>query len=291
MLIRFLTFFCLSLGPPALGEGLNLRPDLNSLGARPCQNPDTYEFWKKGIFDSQVSISIYEFKKSLSEDMARTLAAKSSLTKKHRGFGFGHCNNTKHYIITTPSPVNYASLDLEKKLKESCRSAQVDATTESHSSIPQKLPLMQLPNQGISVTCFLVNTTQEWFLLPPINLSRTTDNLDFLTWINLKRSGLNLQSLSSRQELNSIANELNQKNTPLHDRNAIEKALKGLRNVENFKKTNYLYEDRASGKTIGEIKDILWWSPRHRDLLLKPSGKYLGIHQTAQLQISLVISD
>ena len=291
MLTRLLTFSCLSLGFPALGEGLNLRPYLNSLGALPCQSADTYEFWKKGIFDSQISVSIYEFKKNVSEHMARTLAEKSAPAKKHRGFAFGRCDSNRHYIITTPSPVNYKSLDLEKKLSENCRSVQVDATTESHSSIPKKLPLKQLPNQGVSVTCFLVNTTQEWFLFPPINLSRSTDNLDFLTWINLKRAGLNLPSLSSRQELNTIAKKLNQKNTPLHDRSAIEKALKGLKKIESFNRTNYLYEDRASGKTVVEIKDVLWWSPRHRDLLLKPSGKYLGIHQNSQLQISLVITD
>lgn len=303
MLIGLLAFFGLSLGFQALGKGLNLRPDLNDLGTFPCQNADTYEFWKKGIFDSQISVAIYEFKNTIKEGAARALAEKSALVKKHRGFGFGRCDEASYYIITTPSPVNHSEVklgrdskgdlkqDLEKKLKENCLSYQIDVTTESHTSAPQSLPLRPLPRQGVSVTCFLDNTSQEWFLIPPMNLNKSNDKPDLFTWINLKRSELKLPNLSLSEDLNLVAKELNQKNTPLHDRKALEKALMGLRKITSFKNTKFLFEDRASGKSLGEIKDLLWWSPRHRDLLLKPSGKSIGINQKAPLQISLVITD
>ncbi len=291
MPFRWSLLISTALSLPALGQGLALRDDLMNLGTFACQFPDTYEFWKKGLFDSQISVSIYQSKKKFTLHMARSLAEKNAISKQHRGFAFGSCEDSKYYVVTTPSPIPVDSGELEKKLKESCLSFQSDATTETHLLAPILLPPKQIKDQGVSVTCFLDNTTQEWFLLPPANWSKTTDGRDLFTWINLKRKVLKLSQLDLDQNLIGVAKQLNQKATPLHDRSALKKALFDLKKKGNFEKTKFIYEDRALGKSLVEIKDILWWSPRHRQLLLKPEAKNIGFDQSEQLQISIVITD
>jgi hypothetical protein len=284
-------FMSTALSLPALGQGLALRNDLMNLGTFPCQSPDTYEFWKKGVFDSQISVSIYDFKKKFTEKVAKSLAEKTSVSKQHRGFAFGACEDSKYYVITTPSPMPAASKDLENILKESCLSFELNTTTETYLIGREHVPLKQIKDQGVSLTCFLASTTQEWFLLPPSNLMKTTDGSDLYTWINLKRQALKLPKLLIDQTLNTIAKQLNQKTTPLHDRPSLKKALLDLKKKSAFNMTTFLYEDRAIGKSLEEIKDILWWSPRHRELLLKPDAKYIGTDQSSLIQISIVIAD
>ena len=291
MPLRWSLLISMLLSLPALGQGLAPRDDFMSLGTFPCQSPDTYDFWKKGLFDSQISVSIYQSKKKLTLDMARSMAEKTASSKLHRGFAFGSCENSKYYLITMPSPVPPSSTELEKKLKESCLSFQADATTETHLLVPIRLPPKQIKDQGVSVTCFLANTTQEWFLLPSSNWVKTTDSSDLFNWINLKRQTLKLSKLQLNDELNALASQLNRHTTPLHDRSILKKALLGLKPKDKFEKTTFIFEDRAFGKSLEEIKDLLWWSPRHRELLLKPDGKNIGIDQSTQLQISIVITD
>jgi len=276
---------------PALGQGLSLRDDFMSLGTFPCQSPDTYEFWKKKLFDSQISVSIYQFKKKLTQDIAKSLAEKTASSKHHRGFAFGSCGDSKYYVITTPSPIRIDSTELEKKLKESCLSFQAAATTETHLVAAIDLPPKQIKDQGVSVTCFLANTTQEWFLLPPSNWTKTTEEGDLFSWINLKRMTLKLSPLAKDHDLDTVAKQLNQQTTPLHDRASLKKALLDLKQKSKFEKTKFLFEDRALGKSLEEVKDLLWWSPRHRQLLLNPEAKNIGLDQSEQVQISIAITD
>ena len=291
-LLVALTLFALS--RKSLGDTTAFRKDLEILKEIPCHAPTSYQFWDVGVLDSQVLVALYQYKEPLKLRAIQALAKQQMTTEHHRGFYFAKCSDTQFYIITTPSPVEPSSPDLEGTLKQQCISYQIDRAQRTGLSERISLPLKRLKGASSTVICKLVNSNQEWFLFPPLDIEYSRSPLNLVDWLNQQRRSHILPDLKEHPSLRQIAQNLLINLKPLHNRSEIEKSFKLLIKQPDFSGARFIMEDRVSGKTLGEVQDLLWWSPKHRDLILNPKVNRLGIAQyqtNNQFSYSIVVTD
>ena len=296
MKIKYLlaVLICIMLPAKAPGDIFSFRKDLETLKEIPCQDPSSYDFWKVGVFDSQIRVGLYKSRGQILEKAIHELAKKQMETEQHRGFYTGKCSNSHFYIVTTPSPVDPYSSKLVDNLRSECISYQVSRSLEAGLSEIVSLPIKRLKSGSSSIVCRLRNSEQEWFLFPPLEISQKSSTQNLPDWLNHQRSIHKLSELHEHSSLNLIAKRLIANSGPLHDRLSIKMHYADLVKVPDFDQSKFLLEDRVAGKTLGEIQDLLWWSPKHRDLLLNSKAKRVGIAENRaenRLAFSIVITD
>jgi hypothetical protein len=264
------------------------------------------DFISNGVFDAQIKITALKPKNSasrLSADIAKKRALELAVANEQLGYAYGVCEDGSAWVGTFPGPAGVeldgSELRLPSAAKTICagNSLKVLFVSEQRGrsmTVPLGVDLSaRLPGQKgyVSVSCvpkrFPNSGPREWALIPtggagikdpelvsgdPLQMSES-----LLKWINEKRNIENLLPYSGDQVLGMAASGLSRQKVVHHD-------LTKLANVkiDLLKKgIEPLGEDRAAGRTLGEIAGLLWRSPGHRDLLLNPSGQLAGIAMSA----------
>jgi len=288
------------------------RHDLFVLGNLPCKQMDTYDFWEEEVFDSQVSIGIYQVSSQYAEAQVHAIIDQQMRAESHRGYYKGECAKDKFYVITVPSPVPLSETNLSSKLNSFCTKIFFDQVSIRGLSEETNYPLKSSENKSSTISCELGNTKQEWFLVPPKNWRKlmlgstkppksqsTKSSRDSLTnqlsrWLQDMRASEQKKTILPSAGLDLVAKSLNASQQILHNRKSMELELLNLRKKEEFQNTKILLEDRVEAGSLSEAKDLLWWSPRHRNLILSDKINRFGLDlQTNQgfLKISIVGSD
>lgn len=278
----------------APGDVFSFRRDLETLKEIPCRDPSSYDFWKVGVLDSQIRVGLYSYSGQILDKTVQALAKKQMKIGQHRGFYYGKCSNSHFYIVTTPSPVDPHSSKLEDNLRSECMSYNVSRSLEGGLSEIVSLPIKRLKSSSSSIVCRLRNSDQEWFLFPPLEISQNSSTQNLVGWLNHQRNIHKLNELHEHKALSLVAKRLIANSGPIHDRLLIKKLYTDLVKVPDFGEIKFLLEDRVAGKTLGEIQDLLWWSPKHRDLLLNSKSKRVGLAENRtgnQFFYSIVITD
>ena len=260
------------------------------------------DFISNGIFDAQIEITTLKPKNSASKvtaDIAKKRALELAKAGEQLGYAFGVCQDGNAWVGTFPGPAGVELTESDLRLPAAAKticakgSLQVLFASEQRGrsmSVPLSEELFaRLPAQKgyVSVTCvpkmFPDSGPREWALIPTGGVGYKTPEMaagdqgalgeSLLKWINEKRHGERLPPFSNDQALEVATKSLARQKTVHHNLTALAKV-----KIDLLKKgIEPLGEDRAGGRTLGEIAGLLWRSPAHRDLLLNPVGQMAGI--------------
>jgi hypothetical protein len=296
-------------------SGLTLRSDLDApLSKLICSKkasapPPTSELWKHGIFDAGAHVYILSATKkapnSLSnlEPMAKSFADESH----HLGYTFGSCSKFRHWVATTPSPMNLSQKAgvfrlSARRVRSYCQWFRIDYAHAKHGK-PRRLFKSK---KGVSTKNIAINTgllergslsvtckprhpkwlgPVLWSLQPvkegPLDKPLLTQQLSMKkrdgalhTWINRVRQDMGLNTLDTASKpFAEITKPLISQNLSIqHHRGDIRKVSKGIKE-QNGK---FLGENRVQAKSFEEAAWLLWNSPRHRSLLLNSKATHLA---------------
>lgn len=288
MRFLFVVLICL----PSYANSKNFRSDLTrSLGPLFCNNetlPSSSALFEMGVYDSQIIGSVF-----LNVDPSRL--PDLSQPEGYSGYAWGICEGSrKAWALYTRSPepiiVTGSSLQLATAMKALCRSVAVQAAdAEKGASFalphPNESIIRPSGHGTLSATCFPRQENQgaqTWFLVPfgRGTLKLPGDELlvqekltSFQNWLQFIRKREKLSPLTFPPSLYAILNILENAKRVDHDRTLMREA----QQVARRRGLVLIGEDRAQGLTMQELAWLLWFSPRHRDLLLDPSGDIAGL--------------
>ena len=271
------------------------------------------DFISHGVFDAQIEITTLRPKDSSSKitaKIAQKRARELAQASEQLGYASGICDDGSAWVGTFPGPAGIelsgSELRLPMAAKSICanNSLKVLFAAERRGrsmSVPFSEDLVaRIPAQKgfVSVSCvpkiFSDSGPREWALFPTessrYNVPELRPSLNesseesLIKWINARRQGDSLPPLAMDKDLEAASKVLAVQTSVRHNLPALSRVRNDLAKLN----VQPLGEDRANGKTIGEIAGLLWRSPGHRDLLLNPSGQIAGITVSKNIDGSLM---
>ena len=124
--------------------------------------------------------------------------------------------------------------------------------------------------------------TRETIHLSPSFIStRKEENVDLLAWIKSSKGKLKLKPLSlNKNALLKASRELASVNSSVrHDRKGLIDVRKRLLEESSLV---LIGENRVRSDDLGRMKWLLWYSPRHRSLLLDKDARELALFRKEQ---------
>lgn len=259
------------------------------------------DLWAQGIADAQLegSLTTESADPSLSDaELARKARAQARI-HHYQAYAYGRCPDGRAWTVALPSPTPLGKQGDDlllpvAVLHDSCASWRADFVKNSGGDAELlhvrggKIATQQLGDGVISISCQPHSPSWqgpvEWFLtavgkaptreVPAAQLlSENKNQDDLLAWINQLRIKQNLQPILLNEELNKQAETLTLDSSLAHNRQYLRKISSKLseRNI------NLLGENRVKGRTLAEMAWLLWYSPRHRALLLSPEANTVGL--------------
>lgn len=263
---------------------------------------DSDQLWSESIYDADISIRVLTKKTTRphSDRVLKQLSIRLAQSQKHLGYSYGICSKQRAWIASTPAPVplkikqNLITLEL-KSLTSFCRKTTVmNAKFKNGRGIlvPElragvyKIPE---PMTMTSISCLPKRPSplgyQPWYLvslnslpkMPPHYPSgkKLGDADRTIIWINhIRRShGLaNLQKLETKFVRQSYK-ELIASKSIIHNR----PLLLSIKERLTHQQIDFIGENRVIGASIKERLRLLWFSPRHRNLLLNKKATHLFV--------------
>jgi hypothetical protein len=259
--------------------------------------------WAHGVVDANVTVEQVvrrDGHSAVMKDLA-TMAIDLAKNRTASGFAFGICSDpTRAWVATVPAgmPLTVAdSMITVPDTKPFCRQVEVHhvASDTGHATplVPQNgvINTKSLAKGTLSFTCSPRLPVWQgpvlWFLAPigggPGSDPPARDSLTQFTqpehkianWVNAIRSEQHLPPLQHEREgeLQSAVLSLSLQPTLTHDQRKIDSTHRHL-------KGSYVFqgEDRVAGSDIATMAWLLWNSPRHRDLLLRPDSNTIAIN-------------
>ena len=262
------------------------------------KQPTPKDFWSKNHFDSDVSIQVIRKKSNNPHSQLDLKNFSKSLAKKnrHHGIAYGSCNNKKAWIASLPAPYplqfNKKILNL-KKVQNSgiCKKILINYASQKKGNAykikTKKSGIYRVKRQNlmISINCVPKKPkwvgAQPWFLFPsekipersPFNFLKGDKVNNLLSWINKIRRKEHLNPLRYAQSntVKLALQTLSQSQNIIHDR----KLLFQMKKVLKKKSWTLLGENRAISTSLDQLTWLLWYSPRHRSLLLSKKANFI----------------
>ena len=253
----------------------------------------------------------------LTKSKVTRLAAEQAKKQDRSSFTIGRCSDSVGYGLffesATPLPTKLALKNNKvqlpvKALKAQCQTYQVafapaalksKITSSSQTVAIQKDQFLDMtklePPGSVSLTCLRRDAPAAGPVLlalwpftghlgptkgvdalftyrpeSPANCQTMTSKC-LLAWINGIRSRSVQQLVSISPDLQALADQAVADSSIRHDRPAMAKAGRGLKALD------LIGEDRVQGHTLEAMLDLLWFSPKHRDLLLDTKATHIGI--------------
>lgn len=284
-----------------------------SLAQTLCANkiPDSELLWKQAYFSTDLSFTQIQLAAPLKdaklEQFSRNLLRKNF----HNSYDLIKCSNELAWLITSPLPEHAISKKNDRlevfpsTIGSYCRGLSLDFADKSNartlnlfktsslgvSSKPISIYLGKLAEGFLSVTCLPKQKTLGpilWALIPTREVSNLVETSDFgiseqaiFDWINEKRRQVGLKSLSlaSGSLLNASRQLAVNSSTVHHDRTLL-KQLKNELLTSSFLKI--VGENRVRSHDLLKMKWLLWYSPRHRELLLDREASQVALSSQKQ---------
>jgi hypothetical protein len=231
----------------------------------PCNRDfSTHSVWQNQFFYSQAVYTEIKQKERVQSVLKEQLKL-----NHHRGFNIGHCSERSHwYILSYPSAISMEPKEEfnESDIKKHCRAYRIDfigdhdAKSRSYHSDDREIDGVR------ALTCYPKDRDEpeEWILEPT---GTKLKSLPYSTSTSMKDF---IASVRNRYKLNPI------KFTPFTTHAGLSHSRHELRKVRSLlegKGLHLIGENRVKTQSLKEAFFLLWYSPRHRDLLLDPKAR------------------
>lgn len=279
----------------------------DSLGPALCTSPTVPSalplgLWEKGISDAQIEGRLLEQRFSVEINLSQAQRKAKSLARmrRYQGYAYGTCSDGRAWALALPAPAPLERTG-EKlavpalALHETCESWRVDyARNNGGTSVPLRshggtIDIKTLEPGVVSVSCQPRKPRwqgpAQWYLTP-IGLAPSaevpgaeslkngqTSEAGLIAWINQVRSQNQRRPLVVHADLTSEAGILAIDPSLTHNRKMLTAASTTLAG----QKLRFLGENRVKGRDLHEMAWLLWYSPRHRSLLLNEEARWLGV--------------
>lgn len=260
------------------------------------------EMWALDIRDAQIEGGINQphTNQMLTDvDLARQARSLAQI-HHYNGYTYGRCADGRIWTVALPSPHPLTKNDSElvlplSTLQQHCASWRADFAKNSGGDAELmhvrggKISTQQLGDGVISVSCQPHSPSWlgpvEWFLAPVGNapkpsipgehlLTQNDNPTDaLLSWINHMRINQKLQPVLLNRDLVDVAENLIIDTSLAHNRTFLRKISSQL----SDQKIRFLGENRVKGRSRHELAWLLWYSPRHRSLLLSSDANNIGV--------------
>lgn len=296
--------------PPNLFERNDVQQTLQQRACAPAVKP--LPRWQDNLYDAGLILQTLHASHPLQLATIAALARKLAKTHHHHGYSYGLCPQQPAlaWISSLPAPAPLQALPTGWRIplalyQQHCKKLTLDFAP-LHGKVAQLSlqPLLLRPQQEgvLSLTCYPVKSKklgpQLWFLLPtdpklgvtptPFVSSLAANTAAALPqWINrlrqeAKLTALQLQSTGPLQE---AANLLTRHFSLEHNRRLLRQVGSALRAQQWLP----LGENRVIARSVEELAWLLWFSPRHRSLILHPAATHLALSTRTEAESLLLV--
>jgi hypothetical protein len=308
-------FFIFAVGVTALFASFTSKAAQNSpilvkatdaLSSALCRGQYQYsDLWKIGEFHSQISGRFFESTESKSKKVLKQSSLdRSAIFKRARiiaeaatakSYSVGFCPDGRAWMVQfrTQQSIELQPGMIRMHGEDHCEGTLTSTFVEETGLLSQKLkrlgPSFVVPKDKkgyVSIECSYLESvdrgSEEWFLFP-INgaMGGLPENLrfdlrkhkDIFGWLQSVRRSLGLLVPTLDERLSESARQLAVGFDIRHNKSQLKKV------HQDLLKENVLLigENRVRGESLQELAELLWMSPRHRDLLLDAELNKMGL--------------
>lgn len=292
------------------GFSFKFRKDLvGSISKKICSKSlDTAanNFWGDGIFDASLQIHLLKRTDTgvLEDASLRDYAISMMKNNFHHGYAFAICSSDLAWVASVPAEKALQVKDKQVSLpwahmQNICKTIEGNFIQLGHGQSESvglkngKMRLNSYPPGVFSITC----TPRVpgwvgpilWYLFPNDSSEKKVPFFELLRdgnssklamerWINRLRSEHELKTFEfSNRWMKEGARNIGLSRKLFHERDRMDQVRQFLKKY-GIKAGG---EDKAIAGSVEELAWLLWFSPRHRDLLLDPNcshaGSYLSV--------------